>query len=235
MARVRLTGRIQSDFGIVSAEIPQMNFILSLTGKINISSPSHTCLHNCWLSLSQNLAADDVAAQLSPNTKRGLITAIATDFVDLVNLLALRRRNIPLPPTGAIAILKQGRQENLKGATLRRGDTHVFLATIYGDFPAEPELVFALRDNSDLLSVKSNRSTQGDITVLEITDAGMPDVTQKLTAQIVIHPNETSFFDRRKILFYTLEVVDVLADEVYTIESDKVTIEPDVVNYFSTL
>ena len=229
--RVSLLSRIFTDSSVAS-QITAFNFKRSIVGKINIDSLTSECKHNCNLSLLSKVRIENQALQLSTNTMRAcrLVINVSED----IQLLALRRRNLPLPPQGQLTLLRSDSEEKLKGNSIRRGDTHIIQATIIGDFQSEPKIIFVAREQVDgkVLFLKSNANTQGDISITDITPATTSlGECQKLTALVIIHPSDTSSLDR-KIIFYTLEIVDALSDEVYTIETDRLTIEPDIYNYF---
>jgi hypothetical protein len=239
--RQRLTSRTFSDFGVLSAEIPQYNYKRAIAGKVNISEEPATALHNCFLSVANKVNAPDGASTVTSNIKRGLTSSIDSSALDIPSIAALRRRNLPLPPAGVLTILRSPygwsgsssqSEEKLNGNSLASGDTHIILLTALGDFPATPEIVFALYDTSKNLIVKSNLSTQADINVENIVSSSLGN-TQKLTAQIVLYPDDTKNISTQKVLLYKAEIVDVLADEVYTIETGKVTIKPDILDYFA--
>jgi hypothetical protein len=241
MVKQRLTSRTFSDFNVLSAEIPQYNYVRSLAGKINISEEPSAASHNCFLSLTNKINAVEDVSTVTSNTKRGLISSIDSSALDIPSIVALRRRNLPLPPSGVLTILRSPygfngnlaqSEEKLNGNSLASGDTHIILLTALGDFPATPEIVFALYDTSKNLIVKSNLSTQADINVENIASSSLGN-TQKLTAQIVLYPDDTKNISTQKVLLYKAEIVDVLADEVYTIETGKVTIKPDILDYFA--
>ena len=233
--RVSLTSRTFSDFNATSSEVSALNFKSSIEGKINVDSFPHDCTHNALLALLTPIRVNDEPSEAITNTKRAMILDIDTDSKDDVAMLALRRRNLPLPPTGQLTILKVTGETPLANATLRRGDTVIIQLVAIGDFPSEPEIVFAATEQIDgkALFVKTNRLNQGDIEVTDISpyESGLGS-SQKLSAQIVIHPNDTANFASKKVLFYTIEIVDKLADEVYTLETNKCIVEPDAHNYF---
>ncbi|ALF52238.1 hypothetical protein ACX27_04230 [Nostoc piscinale CENA21] len=234
--RVGLTSRTFSDFNTASSQITAFNFYRSIEGKINIDTPSPECTHNAFLALRSPISVNDELPGVIANTKRAMILNIDTDSKDEVSMLALRRRNLPLPPTGQLTILKSTGEALLANATLRRGDTTIIQLIAIGDFPTEPEIVFAAKDQIDgkALFVKTNQLNQGDIEVTDISPYESElGTNQRLVAQIVIYPSDTANFVGRKILFYTAEIVDKLADEVYTLETNKFTVEPDTYNYFA--
>jgi outer membrane protein assembly factor BamB len=240
--KIRLTSRTFTDFGVLPAEIPQVNYVRSLAGKVNIEEQPATATHNCLLSFANKLNVTDLyTLTLTTNVKRGLISKIDSSSLDVPSIAALRRRNLPLPPSGVLTVLRSlygwsgspsQTEEKLSGNTLAAGDTHIIVLTALGDFPATPEVVFALYDTSGELIVKSNLSTQGDINIDNIASTSVGSV-QKLTAQIVLYPADTKNISVQKVLLYKVEIVDVLADEVYTIESGKVTLKPDILDYFA--
>jgi hypothetical protein len=241
MVKQRLTSRTFSDFNVLSAEIPQYNYVRSLAGKVNISEESATASHNCFLSVTNRINAVEETSTVATNTRRGLISSIDSSALDISSIAALRRRNLPLPPSGVLTILRSPygwsgsssqAEEKLNGNTLVAGDTHILLLTALGDFPATPEIVFALYDTTGNLVVKSNLTTQADINVENVVPATSEN-TQRLTAQIVLYPADTKNISTQKILLYKVEIVDVLADEVYTIESGKVALKPDILDYFT--
>jgi hypothetical protein len=232
--RVSLTSRSFSDFNATSSEIAALNFKSSIEGKINVDNLPHECTHHALLALLAPIRVNDEASSVLANTKRAMILDIDTDSKDDAAMLALRRRNLPLPPTGQLTILKVSGETPLANATLRRGDTIIIQLVAIGDFPTEPEIVFAVTEQIDkALFVKTNQFNQGDIEVTDISpyESGIGS-SQKLSAQIVIYPNDTDSFIGKKVLFYTIEIVDKLANEVYTLETNKCIVEPDVYNYF---
>jgi hypothetical protein len=234
--RQRLTSRTFSDFAVLPSGITQVNYVRSLAGKVNIPEYLSTAQANCYLSLRQKTSAVEPSATLSVNIRRGLTSSIETSALDIPAIAALRRRNLPLPPSGYVTILRSSQgsngEEKLSGNTLVAGDTHILLLTAWGDFPATPEIAFGLYDTTGKLIVKSNLTTQADISVENIAPANAEN-TQKLTAQIVLYPDDTNSFKSPKTLLYKVEIADKLADEVYTIESGKVTVKPDILDYFS--
>lgn len=231
MARVSLTGRVFSDFNATVSEITGVNFKSSIEGKININSFAHTATTNLAGAITSTITQNDELVEGIASTKRAMMLDIDTDSFDEVSMAALRRRNLPLPPTGQLTILKSTGETPLANATLRQGDTTIIQLITIGDFPTEPEIVFAAKENigGNTLFLKTNQLSQGDIEVTDISpyESGLGS-NQKLTAQIVIYPHNTAGLNGRKILFYTVEVVDKLADEVYTIETNKFIVEPDV-------
>lgn len=144
MVRQRLTSRTFSDFGVLTSEIPQYNYVRSLAGKVNISEVPATASHNCLLSVTNKINADDFSSAAITNVRRGLVSKIDSSALDIPSIAALRRRNLPLPPSGVVTILRSQNEEKLNGNTLVAGDTHVLLLTALGDFPTAPEVVFAL-------------------------------------------------------------------------------------------
>ncbi|MBD2364529.1 hypothetical protein H6G36_25705 [Anabaena minutissima FACHB-250] len=231
MARVSLTGRVFSDFNAELSEVLSVNFKSSVEGKININSFAHTAITNLAGSITSTVSQNNEETQAIASSKRAMILDIDTDSKDDVAMLSLRRRNLPLPPTGQLTILKSTGETPLANAVLRRGDTTIIQLIAIGDFPTEPEIVFAVKEDigGNTLFLKTNQLTQGDIEVTDISpyESGIGS-TQKLTAQIVIYPHNTSGLNGRKVLFYTVEIVDKLADEVYTLETNKFIVEPDV-------
>jgi hypothetical protein len=230
--KIRLTSRTFADFGVLPAEIPQVNYVRSLAGKANIEEQPASLAHNCFLSLANKIDVVDVSLTLATNVRRGLISTIDSSSLDIPSIAALRRRNLPLPPSGVLTILRSQIEEKLSGNVLIGGDTHIILLTALGDFPAAPEIVFALYDTAGNLIVKSNLSTQADINIDDISPTNIGS-TQKLTAQIVLYPADTKDISVQKVLLYKVEIVDVLADEVYTIETGKVALQPDILDYFA--
>lgn len=229
--RVALTGRVYSDFNATVSEITGVNFRRSIEGKINIDSFSHTVATNLNGAIFSTITHDNEELSAIASAKSALELLIDSDGFDGASMAALRRRNLPLPPRGQLTILKSTGETLLANAILRRGDTIILQLIAIGDFPIEPEIVFAVKENidSNALFVKSNQPSQGDIEVTDISpyesDLGS---NQKLTAQIVLYPHNTANFKSKKVLFYTVEIVDKLADEVYTLETNKFVVEPDV-------
>lgn len=234
--RVALTSRTFSDFNTQVSEILQFNFKRSIEGKASIDSFAHQCLHNAFLSVRSLIRLGNSTLSGYVNSMRAMTLDIRSDRLESASMLALRRRNAPLPPTGLLTVLKSTGELPLGSATLRRGDTTIIQLTAIGDFPSEPELVFAVKEQigGSTLFVKTNKSIQGDIEVTDISPyISALGTNQKLTALITIYPGDTAYFVGRKVLFYTAEIVDKLADEVYTIETSRFTVEPDVYNYFT--
>jgi hypothetical protein len=229
--RVSLTSRTFSDFNTAPSEIKALNFKSSIQAKINVDNYSNDLTHNALSALQTPIRVTDVAPSAIANTKRAMSLEIESDRFDETLMLALRRRNLPLPPTGQLTILKITGETPLANATLRRGDTVIIQLVAIGDFPTEPEIVFAVKEQIDgkVLLLKTNQLTQGDIQVTDISpyESAIGSV-QRLSAQIVIYPNDTASFIGKKVLFYTVEIVDKLADEVYTLETNKCIVEPDV-------
>ncbi|MEW6494506.1 MAG: hypothetical protein AB1589_18615 [Cyanobacteriota bacterium] len=229
--RVALTSRVFSDFNTDSSQITAVNFKSSIQGKINVDNYPNELIHNALLALLAPIRVTDEAPSAIANTKRAMTLEIESDRFDETLMLALRRRNLPLPPTGQLTILKITGETPLANATLRRGDTVIIQLVAIGDFPTEPEIVFAVKEQigASALLVKSNQLNQGDIEVTNISpyESGIGS-SQKLSAQIVIYPSDTARFTGRKVIFYSVEIVDKLANEVYTLETNKCIVEPDV-------
>lgn len=229
--KVALTGRILSDFNATVSEITSVNFKSSIEGKINIDSPAHTATTNLAGAIASNVTHDTEEVEAIASSKRALSSAIDTDSFDETSMVALRRRNLPLPPTGQLTILKSAGETPLANAALRQGDTTIIQLIVIGDFPTEPEIVFAVKENigGSTLFLKTNQLNQGDIEVTDISpyESGLGSV-QRLSAQIVIYPQNTLTLSGRKVLFYTAEIVDKLADEVYTLEANKFIVEPSL-------
>ncbi len=229
--KLSLTSRTFGDFNTTSSEISALNFKSSIEGKINIDTTGSECTHHALLAVRSPINVNDEIPLIGSHVKRAMIVGIDSGTKDETAMLALRRRNLPLPPTGQLTILKTTGETPLINATLRRGDTTIIQLIAIGDFPTEPEIVFAAKEQIDgsALFLKTNQSNQSDIEVTDISayDFGLGN-NQKLTAQIVIYPHNTAGLNGRKILFYTAEIVDKLADEVYTLETNKFIVEPDV-------
>lgn len=235
--RQRLTSRTFTDFGVLPSQISEINYVRSLAGKVNISEGIPSAQANCYLSIRDRVNSPDYALALTSNIYRGLSSGIETSGLDIASISALRRRNLPLPPSGGLTILRsayggQNQEERLNGNTLVAGDTHIIVLTAWGDFPVNPEIAFALYDTSGTLIVKSNLATQADITVENTAPSGEEN-TQKIVAQIVLYPDDTNNIKSAKTMLYKVEIVDKLADEVYTIEAGKVAIKPDILDYFA--
>ncbi|KYC42066.1 hypothetical protein WA1_18870 [Scytonema hofmannii PCC 7110] len=229
MVKVSLFSRIFTDFNVTPAEILAVNYHRSIKGKINVLEAPNSAVSNAKLALRSPVQVSDALPEFSSNTRRAMVLSIKTDTVDNANIAALRRRNLPLPPQGQLTVLKADSETPLKGATLRRGDTHIIQLTAIGDFPTEPEIVFALKhDIADKpLTVKTNQSNQGDITVTDLSPATTQlGQAQRLIAQIVLYPYDTQGLTLgRKVVFYTAKIIDRLADEIYTIESDRFALD----------
>lgn len=229
--KTSITGRVFSDFNAGLSQITGVNFKSSISGKINVDSFAHTATTNLSGVIACGINQNDELVEAIATSKRALGFSIDTAAFDEVSMTALRRRNLPLPPTGQLTILKSTGEAPLKDAILRRGDTTIIQLIAIGDFPVEPEIVFAVKEdiNGSTLFLKTNQLSQGDIEVTDISPytSGIGN-TQKLTAQIVIYPRNTASLNGRKVLFYTTEIVDKLADEIYTLETNKFIVEPDV-------
>lgn len=234
--KVALTSRTFSDFNTEVSQILGVNFYRSIEAKINVDSAAHECFPSKALALRSPIEVNDVEAIANINIMRAMILSIESDRLESASMLALRRRNAPLAPTGQLTVLKSTGESPLANATLRRGDTTIIQLIAIGDFPSEPEIVFAAKEQigGNTLFVKTNQLQQGDIEITDISPyVSALGTNQKLTALITIHPGNTANFLGRKVLFYTAEIVDKLADEVYTLETNKFIVEPDVYNYFA--
>jgi len=234
MAPVRLRSTVYSDL-FVGGEFLDYHYIRALIGGVSLAESGHEV--NFWVqkSLAANLSIPESGQGFSGYIKRALIADLDSDSNDIVSISALRRTNIPVPPQGELWLLSPGGEKRFKRSSVRRGDTILINLIARGDFPSNPNIVFAIKeainDCIPSMVVKDN------IPVLAIED--IQDKTgilhQKLQAQIVIFPGETAKIERSKTLFYTCEIVDQQLDEVYTIETGNFTVLADVHNYFDSL
>lgn len=215
-----------------SGEITAFHFKRSIVGKYNL--PEQESWANFWVqrSLTSTINILENTPNLSGYIRRALIAEIVADNNTEAAILALRRSNLPIPPCGELFLVSHKGEDKFRQSQVRRGDTIIINLVAKGDFPFEPNIVFAVKTDfntsTEPLIVKEN------IPILLIEDQGDSRGTyQKLNAQIVINPGETSNIDSTKTLFYTCEVVDRQLDEIYTIETGNFTVLADVHNHFS--
>lgn len=231
MAKVRLRSTIFVDLPM-GGDITAFHFHRALMGRINLSDQESNI--NFWLkrSVTSKINILEYPGSLDGTTLRALASNIETDLGTDAEVIALRRSNLPVPPQGKLWLLSSQGETALQHGSLRRGDTQVIRLIAHGSFPSTPNIVFAVKDSLDPcvepLIIKEN------ISVLSIEDVQDCNgiAQQKLHAQIVIFPGETAKINQTKTLFYTCEIIDVQADETYTLETGNFTVKADVHNFF---
>lgn len=177
----------------------------------SIDPPKLSLTPSCDRPLEIPLDGDGLSLALAPDCDRGVSVPVPVDLPLSLDVV-LGRSVLTLPPSQAnssLVIYGREPEEELDGATLVPGQTHIFTLTAYGTRLKGYRLVFRLFPSPDMaLAVieKDSTPSKGGIQVLAIADtAGEIGAMEVLTARIHLTPEETAIFGKdAKVWFRTL-------------------------------
>lgn len=220
MAKTRLRCNIFADLPAFS-EIVDIHYHRSLVGKLNVFDVSGGS--NFWVkrSINSKINIVDQYPSLKNTINRAIASSIPSDKNSAINLCALRRSNIPIPPTGELFLMSSQGEIKLKYSQIKANNTQVINLVSYGEFYSEPNILFELKESGDADSFIVKK--QIPVLLIEPAINRIGDA-HRLNAQIILYPKETNI-ETTKTVVYECRIVDEQADEIYSLESGNVTIE----------